>query len=155
MLIVVIRTCLGVNWVSFHPTLPVLVSSSDDHLVKVWRFDEDGAWEVDCCRGHRAEVGCAMFNSQASFILSVSEDGSVRVWDVFKRTCLDSFYQENEDDRFWSLAVHPSESLFAVGHDSGLKVLKMQRERPPYCVRKNHAVYIKDKRLRLFDFTRG
>jgi len=150
LIIVPICTCLGVNWVSFHPTLPVLVSSSDDHQVKVWRFDEDSAWEVDCCIGHHAQVSCVMFNSQASFILSASEDGSVRVWDVVKRTCLESFHHEN--DKLWSLAVHPSESLFAVGHDSGLMVFKLERERPPYCVRKNHVVYMKDKQLRLLDF---
>ena len=28
----------GVNWVSFHPTLPLIVSSGDDRLVKLWRM---------------------------------------------------------------------------------------------------------------------
>jgi coatomer protein complex subunit alpha (xenin) len=28
----------GVNWVSFHPTLPLIVSAGDDRLVKLWRM---------------------------------------------------------------------------------------------------------------------
>ena len=30
----------GVNWVSFHNTMPILVSGSDDRLVKMWRYNE-------------------------------------------------------------------------------------------------------------------
>lgn len=33
----------GVNWVSFHPTLPLIVSAGDDRLIKLWRMS--GAWE--------------------------------------------------------------------------------------------------------------
>ena len=28
----------GVNWVSFHPTLPLLLSAADDRQVKMWRM---------------------------------------------------------------------------------------------------------------------
>lgn len=34
----------GVNWVAFHPTLPLIVSSGDDRLVKLWRM----SGELDC-----------------------------------------------------------------------------------------------------------
>ena len=29
----------GVNWVSFHPTLPLIVSGADDRQVKLWRMN--------------------------------------------------------------------------------------------------------------------
>jgi WD40 repeat protein len=29
----------GVNWVSFHPSLPLLVSAADDRQVKLWRMN--------------------------------------------------------------------------------------------------------------------
>ena len=36
----------GVNWVAFHPTLPLIVSSGDDRLVKLWRMS--GRPASDC-----------------------------------------------------------------------------------------------------------
>jgi coatomer protein complex subunit alpha (xenin) len=32
----------GVNWASFHPTLPLIVSGADDRQVKLWRMN--GKW---------------------------------------------------------------------------------------------------------------
>lgn len=42
----------GVNWATFHPTLPLIVSCGDDRQIKLWRMSETKAWEVDTCRGH-------------------------------------------------------------------------------------------------------
>ncbi len=28
----------GVNWASFHPTLPLIVSGADDRQIKIWRM---------------------------------------------------------------------------------------------------------------------
>ena len=33
----------GVNWVSFHPTMPLIVSAGDDRLIKLWRMSETKA----------------------------------------------------------------------------------------------------------------
>ena len=32
----------GVNWVSFHPSMPFIVSAADDRQVKLWRMN--GNW---------------------------------------------------------------------------------------------------------------
>lgn len=32
----------GVNWASFHPTLPLIVSGADDRQVKLWRMNGEG-----------------------------------------------------------------------------------------------------------------
>ena len=37
----------GVNWASFHPTLPLVISGADDRQVKLWRMN--GAWALPCC----------------------------------------------------------------------------------------------------------
>jgi WD40 repeat protein len=29
----------GVNWASFHPTLPLVISCGDDRLIKLWRMN--------------------------------------------------------------------------------------------------------------------
>ena len=38
----------GVNWVSFHPTLPLLVSAADDRQVKLWRMNGELALYMYC-----------------------------------------------------------------------------------------------------------
>lgn len=107
----------GVNWASFHPTLPLIVSGADDRQIKLWRMNEYKAWEVDTCRGHYNNVSSVMFHPRQELILSNSEDKSIRVWDMTKRQCLHTFRRENE--RYWIMTAHPSLNLFAAGHDAG------------------------------------
>lgn len=48
-------------------------------------------------------------------IISNSEDKSIRVWDMSKRTGVQTFRREH--DRFWILTAHPEINLLAAGHD--------------------------------------
>ena len=48
-------------------------------------------------------------------IVSNSEDKSIRVWDMSKRTGVQTFRREH--DRFWILAAHSEVNLLAAGHD--------------------------------------
>lgn len=54
-------------------------------------------------------------------IVSNSEDKSIRVWDLSKRTAVQTFRREH--DRFWILAAHPEVNLLAAGHDRSAKNL--------------------------------
>ncbi|RXG71607.1 Coatomer subunit alpha [Armadillidium vulgare] len=143
----------GVNWAAFHPSLPLIISGSDDRQVKLWRMNDSKAWEVDTCRGHYNNVSCVMFHPRQDLILSNSEDKSIRVWDMAQRACLNTFRREY--DRFWVLAAHPTLNLFAAGHDSGMLVFKLERERPAYALNGNLLYYVKDKFLRRLDFTKN
>ena len=58
----------------------------------------------------RVEVCCWQ-----DIIVSNSEDKSIRVWDMSKRTGVQTFRREH--DRFWILAAHPEVNLLAAGHD--------------------------------------
>ncbi|XP_011135745.1 coatomer subunit alpha [Harpegnathos saltator] len=141
----------GVNWACFHGSLPLIVSGADDRQIKMWRMNDAKAWEVDTCRGHYNNVSCVLFHPRQDLILSNSEDKSIRVWDMTKRTCLHTFRREHE--RFWVLAAHPTLNLFAAGHDSGMIIFKLERERPAYAVYGNLLYYVKDRFLRKLDFT--
>ena len=144
----------GVNWVAFHPTLPLIVSAGDDRLVKLWRMSETKAWEVDTCRGHFQNASAALFHPHQDLILSVGEDKTIRVWDLNRRTSVQSFKREN--DRFWVIAAHPEINLFAAGHDNGVMVFKLERERPASAVYQNNLFYItKEKHVRSYDFTKN
>ncbi|PPR87639.1 hypothetical protein GOBAR_AA33049 [Gossypium barbadense] len=140
----------GVNWATFHPTLPLIVSGADDRQVKLWRMNDTKAWEVDTLRGHVNNVSCVMFHAKQDIIVSNSEDKSIRVWDVTKRTGLQTFRREH--DRFWILAVHPEMNILAAGHDSGMIVFKLERERPAFAVSGDSLFYAKDRFIRNFDF---
>ncbi|OJD25459.1 hypothetical protein ACJ73_03169 [Blastomyces percursus] len=144
----------GVNWVAFHPTLPLIVSAGDDRLVKLWRMSDTKAWEVDTCRGHFQNASACLFHPHQDLILSVGEDKTIRVWDLNKRTSVQSF--KRDMDRFWVIAAHPEINLFAAGHDSGVMVFKLERERPASAIYQNQLFYItKEKHLRSYDFTKN
>jgi len=143
----------GVNWASFHPTLPLIISGADDRQVKLWRMSETKAWEVDTLRGHSNNVSCALFHPKHELIISNSEDKTIRVWDMSKRTCVQLHRKDN--DRFWVLAAHPEQNILAAGHDSGFIIFKLEHERPPFDTIDKKVYYIKDRYLRLFEFTSG
>jgi len=143
----------GVNWAAFHPTLPLVISGADDRQVKLWRMNETKAWEVDTMRGHTNNVSCAIFHPKHELIISNSEDRSIRVWDISKRMGVQTFRREN--DRFWILAAHPEANLLAAGHDSGMIVFKLERERPAYAVHEGRLFYVKERYLRMLEFANG
>ncbi|WFD33779.1 hypothetical protein MCUN1_000596 [Malassezia cuniculi] len=140
----------GVNWASFHPALPLIVSASDDRQVKLWRMSETKAWEVDTCRGHYNNVSAALFHPHAELLLSVGEDKTIRVWDMGKRTAVQTF--RREQDRFWVLTAHPNLNLFAAGHDNGLLVFKLERERPAFALHDNVLYYVRNKQVHMLDY---
>ena len=143
----------GVNWASFHPTMPLVVTGADDRTVKLWRMNDSKAWEVDTCRGHFNNVSCVLFHPRQELILSNSEDKSIRVWDMSKKAGVQTFRREH--DRFWVLAAHPELNLFASGHDNGLVVFKLERERPAYHCQDKTVFYVKDRYLRSFEIGTG
>ncbi|KNC53867.1 coatomer protein complex [Thecamonas trahens ATCC 50062] len=141
----------GVNWASFHHTLPLIVSGADDRQIKLWRHNESRAWEVDKFHGHFNNVSCVLFHPRKDLFISNAEDKCIRVWDIQKRSCVHLFRREH--DRFWILAAHPVFNLFAAGHDSGMIVFKLERERPGYTVYKDTLFYIKDRYIRTYEFS--
>jgi coatomer protein complex subunit alpha (xenin) len=111
---------------------------------------ETKAWEVDTCRGHYNNISVCLFHPHQELIISNGEDKTIRIWDTSKRTALQTFRRET--DRFWTLTAHPELNLFAAGHDSGLIVFKLERERPPFAISMDNCYYIKDKMIRSFNF---
>ncbi|KAF7983484.1 hypothetical protein HWV62_21792 [Athelia sp. TMB] len=143
----------GINYATFHPTLPLIISAADDRTIKIWRMSETKAWEVDACRGHFNNVSSAVFHPKHELIVSCGEDKTVRVWDLAKRTAIQTFRREH--DRFWTLVAHPNLNLFAAGHDNGLIVFKLERERPAFAVHADQLYYVRDKYVRSYDFNTG
>ncbi|KAL3318080.1 hypothetical protein Ciccas_003252 [Cichlidogyrus casuarinus] len=142
----------GVNWVQFHPSLPVVVSCGDDKTIKIWRMSESRAWETMTLNGHSGNVSCVLFHPrQQDMLLSNGEDRNIFVWDLNKRSHIAQVRRDN--DRFWNIVAHPNLNLFASGHDSGAVVFKLELERPAYQTHKDYLLYVKAKQLRKLHFT--
>ena len=109
------------------------------------------AWEVDTLRGHVNNVSCVLFHPRSDAVVSDSEDKTVRVWDLSKRAGVQTFRREH--DRFWVLASHPRLNLLAAGHDSGMLVFKLARERPPACAAGGALYFVRDRHLRVWDLS--
>jgi len=143
----------GVNWASFHPTLPLIASAADDRSVKLWRMSESKAWEVDTLRGHNNNVSSVLFHPKYDLMVSNSEDKSIRVWDVSKRVNVQTFRRDL--DRFWIIAACKKRNLLAAGHDSGMLVFKLERERPPNYTFGNKTYFIRSREVLLIDGSSG
>jgi coatomer protein complex subunit alpha (xenin) len=145
----------GVNWASFHPTMPYVVSGADDRLIKLWRMNDTKAWEMDTLRGHFNNVSCVLYyqkNGQ-ELILSNSEDRTIRVWDGQKRTGIHTFRREN--DRFWTITTHRTANLIAVGHDAGMVVFKLDTERPIAMCSNNLLYVVQDRNVNAVDLDKA
>lgn len=105
---------------------------------------------MDTLRGHVNNVSSVLFHPKQDLIVSDSEDKSLRVWDMSKRVGVQTF--RREQDRFWILAAHPKINLLAAGHDSGMVVFKLERERPAFSSYGTSLYYIKDRYIRSYDF---
>jgi coatomer protein complex subunit alpha (xenin) len=61
----------GVNWASFHPSLPLIVSGADDRQVKLWRMN--GKWFPSHVLFH-------FFIFARVFLLVCSRTITIQVW---------------------------------------------------------------------------
>lgn len=97
------------------------------------------AWETMTFRGHLNNVSCVLFHAKENVIISNSEDKSLRIWDISRKYPALNFRRDS--DRYWILASHPRLNLLAAGHDNGMIVFKLSRERPSYYTYMNKSIY--------------
>lgn len=140
-----------VNWASFHPKSRLIVSASDDKTIKLWRYQDTKAWEVDTLRGHSHIVDAAIFHPNLELIISASEDKTIKIWEYSSKTCIYTY--KKETDRFWIVAPHPTNNYLAAGSDGGIIVFKVERERPPFQRFGNSLIFAKKQEIQSYDLT--
>ena len=109
------------------------------------------AWEMDTLRGHQNNVSCVAFHPKLEILISNSEDRTMKVWDLNRRTCI--YTLKKEVDRFWVVAMHPTSNYFACGYDRGMTIFKLESERFDYERIGNQLFYVKNKVLMMEDLT--
>ncbi|ELP85930.1 coatomer alpha subunit, putative [Entamoeba invadens IP1] len=127
---------LAVNYAIFHPTVQLIFTCGDDKTIKMWRYNDTSCWNEGVFRGHTHNVtACTVMGD---YLISVSEDKCVNVFEIKSQKLLRSFRTEG---RIWCVEKHPLEQLFAIGSDVGLKVFKLFGERPMYFVSGKNVYY--------------
>ncbi|XP_026645773.1 coatomer subunit alpha [Microtus ochrogaster] len=140
---------------------PGAVESDVRGITGVDLFGTTDAVVKHVLEGHDRGVNWAAFHPTMPLIVSGADDRQVKIWRMnakafslctfsFPRTGVQTFRRDH--DRFWVLAAHPNLNLFAAGHDGGMIVFKLERERPAYAVHGNMLHYVKDRFLRQLDF---
>eukprot|EP01156_Anaeramoeba_ignava_P001653 Anaeramoba_ignava/a1719_8.p1 GENE.a1719_8~~a1719_8.p1 ORF type:complete len:413 (+),score=67.70 a1719_8:700-1938(+) len=141
---------MGVNWASFHPSFPLVVSCSDDNKIKLWRLSEYKAWVAATFSGHNACVSSVVFHPKEDLILSNSEDFSLRVWNIENKNSSVVFNTKN--NKHWCLDAHPTQNIFATGNDRGLVVFKLKSQKSPFCFSSENLFFYRDARILRFNF---
>lgn len=118
-----------VNWAIFHPKKRLIVSAADDKTLKVWRYQDTRAWELETLRGHGHNVTSCLFHPKHDLVISVSEDKTIKMWDYANNNKVNIC--KRDTDRFWIVGCHPTQNYIAAGHDSGFIVFKLESDRPP------------------------
>ncbi|KAK2952413.1 Coatomer subunit alpha (CopA) [Blattamonas nauphoetae] len=133
----------GVNTLDFSRDGKMLITGSDDMHVNVYQVNDQGSgctrkWTL---RGHDNNVSACIFSPHSELILSNSEDESIRVWSCVDGAC--RYVHKFPSSRFWCMAAHPNENVYAAGHDKGLIIFKLFRERPGYDVVDNQLYLLR------------
>ena len=93
----------GVNWVAFHPENSLIVSSSDDRKIKLWKYTNEIAWEHSTIPGHNHNVSCVIFDKKGR-LFSNSEDKTVRIWNIETKQVVETYKKSKE--RHWILGLN-------------------------------------------------
>ena len=119
-----------VTSVAFHPTAPLLATSSEDSTVKLWRLysNNSSATCVATLKGHKKGVSSVAFHPTAPLLATGSHDHAMKLWrlssDNSSATCVATLAFHSET--VGSVAFHPTAPLLATGsHDSTVRLWKL------------------------------
>ncbi|KAF1749832.1 hypothetical protein GCK72_016377 [Caenorhabditis remanei] len=111
------------NKIVSHPTMPHTIIGGEDRTIRY--FDNTTGKITHESVAHVEGVSSLAIDPNGLYLLSGSHDGSIRMWNIEKKTCLQeiSAHRKKNDAAVTSVAFHPSRSLIgSAGADSLAKV---------------------------------
>ncbi|CAJ1023095.1 WD domain, G-beta repeat/Coatomer WD associated region/Coatomer (COPI) alpha subunit C-terminus, putative [Leishmania lindenbergi] len=140
----------GINWVAFHPCGDLLLSAADDRTVRLWTMSGTSCYVSRTFTGHTSNVCCAVFYRN-DYLVSCAEDRTIRVVHMSSGATVQTFRREVE--RYWIMASDSVHNLIAIGHDTGLQVFKLTRERPAFGIHNATELYYAcQNKLNMYNF---
>uniref|UniRef100_A0A1I7XP08 WD_REPEATS_REGION domain-containing protein n=1 Tax=Heterorhabditis bacteriophora TaxID=37862 RepID=A0A1I7XP08_HETBA len=106
-----------------HPTMPLTLIAGDDRKIRY--FDNSTGKLVHSAVAHVEGISSLAIDPNGLYLLSGSHDGSLRLWNMEKRVCLQeiSAHRKKYDASVTCVAFHPSRPLIgSAGADSLAKV---------------------------------
>uniref|UniRef100_A0A0N5AW51 WD_REPEATS_REGION domain-containing protein n=1 Tax=Syphacia muris TaxID=451379 RepID=A0A0N5AW51_9BILA len=111
-----------------HPTMPVTVTGSSDRKIRY--FDNNTGKLIHGTVAHVEAISSLAIDPNGLYLLSGSHDGSLRLWNMEKRVCLQEIaaHRKKFDNAVMSVAFHPSRPLIgSAGADGLAKVFTSQK----------------------------
>lgn len=105
----------SINKVVSHPTLPMLITAHEDRHIRF--FDINSGKEVHNMVAHLDAVTSLSIDASGLYILSGSHDGSIRLWNMDNKTCIQEItaHRKKFDEAAFDVAFHPSQPYIASG----------------------------------------
>jgi len=116
----------SVSNVCLHPHKQLVVTTSDDHLWKLWSLI-DGE-ELMVGQGHTDWVSSCDFNTNGDLLATSSGDSSVKIWDLNKASCIKTL--NAHPHVVWDVAWHHTgDFLASASMDQTVKIWDINSER--------------------------
>jgi len=110
---------MSVNSIAFHPTAPILATTSGGNTAKLWRLsaDNSSATCVDTLKGHFNIVLCVAFHPSEPLLATGSADCFTKLWRLSADNSSATYEATLDGDSspVQSLAFHPTAPLLATG----------------------------------------
>ncbi|MEE2745004.1 MAG: WD40 repeat domain-containing protein [Bdellovibrionota bacterium] len=143
---------------AFHPFKELIATASRDNKVRVYDFTGK---IIHLFEGHKADVISVVWSEDGKSLISSSDDGTVRSWDLALDLCSDvKDFEEVETD---TLVIFPDQTLY-LGNDLGeiiivkgentkrLKAHKSGIKRLIHCPERNIILSLSyDRTMKLWD----
>ncbi|KAK2707634.1 striatin-3-like isoform X2 [Artemia franciscana] len=116
----VVEELCRINRVVSHPTLPITVTAHEDRQIRFW---ENGTGRLSHAMvAHLDAVTCLAVDSSGIFLLSGSDDCSLRLWNLETKTCVQEItaHRKKFDESLFDVAFHPGKPYIASAGADGL-----------------------------------